>query len=155
MWQKLKEMIIGKQPIEMEHDFFGRILFMGGDEPADDDYWESELSIKEAKEPLTIIINAPVSGPTKHHVDFLENAVSDLDALFKKCWPIFKPDFQQWTNKELNENWKDDFELLSIEIPKNADENNEWTVGYFVEAANHYFTARFIDGEPRYNEIDG
>lgn len=155
MWQKLKKMILGKPSIEMEHDFFGKILFMGGDEPAEDDYWESELPIREAKEPLTVIINAPVSGPTERHVDFLENAVSDLDALFQKCWPIFEPDFQQWTDKEFNGNWKEDFELLSIEIPKNADENNEWTVGYYVDAANHYFTARFIDGEPKFNEIDG
>lgn len=155
MWQKLKEMILGEPPVEMEHEYFGKILFMGGEEPADDDYWEAEAQIKEAKEPLTILINAPLSGPTKDHVEFYKNAVSDLDALFSKCWPIFEPDFQQWTDKQFSGNWKDDFELMSIEIPRGADEMNEWTVGYYVEAAKHYFTARFIDGSPTYNEIDG
>lgn len=155
MWQKLKKMIIGKPPIEMEHDFFGKMLFMGDEEPADDDYWEAELSIKEAKGPLTVLINAPISGPTEEHVSFYKNSVSDLDALFNKCWPIFEPDFRQWTEKEFSGDWKDDFELMSIEIPRNADEKNEWTVGYYVDAANHYFTARFIDGKPKYNEIDG
>jgi hypothetical protein len=32
---------------------------------------------------------------------------------------------------------------------------NEWTVSWFVDAANHYFTARFVDGAPRHCEIDG
>jgi len=49
----------------------------------------------------------------------------------------------------------DDFQLMSIEIPRDGDANNEWTAGYYVDKANHYFTARFIDGEPGYNEIDG
>ncbi|WP_217492218.1 hypothetical protein, partial [Veronia pacifica] len=155
MWQKIKDMILGKPPVEMEHEYFGKILFMGGDEPADDDYWEAEASINEAKEPLTILINAPLSGPTDVHVVFYKNAVSDLEALFDKCWPIFEPDFQQWTDKQFSGNWKDDFELMSIEIPRDADEKNEWTVGYYVDAAKHYFTARFIDGKPTYNEIDG
>jgi hypothetical protein len=155
MWQKIKEMIIGKPPVEMEHDYFGKILFMGGTEPADNDYWEAEARIDDAKEPLTLLINAPLSGPTKAHVEFYEKAVSDLDALFSKCWPIFESDFQQWTDKNFSGNWKDDFELMSIEIPRCADENNEWTVSYYVDAANHYFTARFVDGKPKYNEIDG
>ena len=155
MWKKLKEIILGKPPVDMEHDYFGKILFMGGGKPADDDYWEAEAPIKEAKEPLTILINAPISGPTEAHVEFYKKAVSDLDALFGKCWPIFEPDFQQWTDKRFSGNWKDDFELMSITIPRGADENNEWTVGYYVDAAKHYFTARFIDGKPKYNEIDG
>ncbi len=107
------------------------------------------------QEPLTVLINAPREGPTEKHVGFYKNAISDLDALFNKCWPIFEPDFKQWTNKDFSGNWKDDFELMSIEIPRDAAENNEWTVSYFVDASNHYFTARFINGEPKYNEIDG
>lgn len=155
MWQKLKEMILGTPPVEMEHEYFGKILFMGGDEPTYDDYWEAEASIKETKEPLAILINAQLSGPTEAHVEFYKNAVSDLESLFSKCWPIFEPDFQQWTGKQFSGKWKEDFELMSIEIPRDADEKNEWTVGYYVDAANHYFTARFIDGKPMYNEIDG
>jgi hypothetical protein len=88
-------------------------------------------------------------------VDFYKRCVSDLDTLFDKCWPIFEPDFQEWAGKTFSGKWRDDFKLMSIEIPREADENNEWTVGYYVDAANHYFTARFISGKPKYNEIDG
>ena len=155
MLKKLRNFFFGKPPIEMNHDFFGKILFFGGDTPKDDDYWEAELDIKEAKEPITILINASKEGPTNKHVEFCKKCISDLDTLFDRCWPIFKPDFQQCTGKQFSGNWTDDFELMSIEIPREADENNEWTVGYYVDAANHYFTARFINGKPEYNEIDG
>ena len=155
MLQKLKEFIFGKPPIEIEHEFFGKMFFMGSDIPADNDYWESELTIDGVHFTLTILVNAPKEGPDEKHVSFYQNVTSDLGALFDRCWPIFEPDFKQWTNKEFSGNWKDDFELMSIEIPMDADENNEWTVGYYVDAANHYFTARFIDGKPKFNEIDG
>jgi len=54
MLKKLKAFIFGKPPIEMDHEFIGRILFMGGDIPKEDDYWEAELENKEAKEPIWI-----------------------------------------------------------------------------------------------------
>jgi hypothetical protein len=155
MLRKLKEFIFGRPPIEINHEFFGKILFMGGDKHKEDDYWEAELEIKGAKEPITVLIGAGKEGPDSKHAAFFKKCVSDLDTLFDKCWPIFEPDFQQWTGKPFSENWRDDFELMSIEIPREADENNEWTVSYYVDAANHYFTARFINGKPKYNEIDG
>jgi hypothetical protein len=152
---KLKKILIGKPPVKMNHEFFGKISFVGGDIPDEDDYWEAELEIKEMKKPITVLIKTGKEGPTSKHVAFYKKCVSDLDTLFDKCWPIFEPDFQQWSGKPFSGKWRDDFELMSIEIPKEADENNEWTACYYVEAANHYFTACFIDGKPKYNEIDG
>jgi hypothetical protein len=155
MLRKLKEFIFGRPPTEMNHEFFGKILFMGVDKLKEDGYWEGELEIKGIKEPITVLINAGKEGPDSKYVAFFKKCVSDLDTLFDKCWPIFEPDFQQWTGKPFSGNWRDDFELMSIEIPREANENNEWTVGYYIDAANHYFTARFISGKPKYNEIDG
>jgi len=155
MLNKLKQFLFGKPPIQKQHDFFGKILFMGGDIPKDDDYWEAELEIKGSREPITILINAPIDGPDSRHVSFYEGCVADLDALFERCWPVFEPDFQEWTGNKFSGKWRDAFELMSIEIPREGDVTNEWTVGYYVDSANHYFTARFIDGTPKYNEIDG
>lgn len=155
MWQRLKAFLFGKPPVAKEHGYFGKMLFMADDDSGIDGYWEAELVIAAAKEPLTILINAPVSGPDAAQVVFCQQAIADPDALFDKCWPIFEPDFEQWTGTAFSGNWQDDFELMSIEIPRHADTSEEWTVGYYVDAANHYFTARFIDGKPRYNEVDG
>ena len=155
MLKKIKELILGKPPVELDHSFFGKILFMGGEIPKDDDYWEAEMNIDGSKEPITVLINAPKEGPNDKHIMFYKKHISDLDALFEKCWPIFEPDFLLWTNKTFSRPWRKDFEFMSIEIPRDADEKNKWTVGYYVDAAGHYFTARFIDGKPQYNEVDG
>ena len=82
MLRKLKKIICGKPPIEMNHEFFGKILFMGGDITKEDDYWEAELEIKEAKEPITVLIKTGKEGPNIQHVAFYKKCVSDLDTLF-------------------------------------------------------------------------
>ena len=155
MLEKLKQLLFGKPPPEIQHDFFGRMLFMGGEEPADDDYWECEQSVAGVKEPIAVLVNAGINGPTPEQVAFYKEATADLDVLFGKCWPVFEQDFEDWTKKPFTGNWRDDFELMSIEIPRDANPDNGWHVCYFVDQANHYFTARFVDGQPRYNEIDG
>ena len=155
MLQKLKERLFGKPPLKIEHGFFGKIIFMGGETPSDDDYWECELRVKGVKEPIGVTINAGIEGPKRGQVTFYKNAISNLDNLFDQCWPIFEPDFEQWTQKKFSGNWRDDFELMGIDIPKDASPNNKWAVCYFVDDANHYFTAQFENGRPKSNEIDG
>ncbi len=139
----------------MNHDFFGKILFMGGETPEEDDYWECELKIEGYSKPICVLITAGIDGPSQKHVDFFKEIISNLDNLFKRCWPIFEPDFEEWTRKTFCGNWKDDFELDGLQIPKDGNINNEWDVCYFVNAAGHYFTAYFKNGNPIYNEIDG
>jgi len=155
MLKKLKEIIFGKPPLGMNHEFFGKILFMGGDVPAEDDYWECELEVDGCKEPIGVLITAGLEGPTTDQVEFYKQVTSNLDELFKQCWPIFEPDFDQWTGKKFSGQWRDDFEFQGIGIPKDANKDNNWHVCYFVDSANHYFTAQFENGEPKYNAIDG
>ncbi len=140
----------------MEHGYFGTIVFEGGTEARDDDYWESEIFIDGLDKPLLVLITAGKEGPNNKHESLCKELTSDLDALFEKCWPIFKPDFKIWTKKEFSGNWRDDFELEVIVLPKDANLLNEWEVGYYVEAASgHNFTACFVNGLPKYNRIDG
>ena len=155
MWTALKHWILGKPPVEMEHEVFGHMLFLEGEQGGPEGYWECELPYANREGVLSVLVNAPLFGPDPRHVAFYQQVISNPDALFLRCWPVFEPDFEQWAGKPFSGNWQDDFELLSIEIPTEGDESNEWTVGYFVAAANHYFTARFINGKPEFNEIDG
>ena len=155
MLQKIKALFFGKPVVEIDHDYFGKIFFMGGSVPEDDDYWECELIVNDDKEPISIQITADINGPTSKQVMLCKANLSNLDGLFAKCWFIFEPDFQQWTDKKFSGKWRDDFELMGFSIPKDADTNNAWNVCYFVDSANHYFTAQFENGIAKYNEIDG
>jgi hypothetical protein len=97
MLQKLKEFIFGKPPIEIGHEFFGKMFFMGGDIPADNDYWESELTIDGVKGSLTILVNAPKEGPDEKHLSFYQNVTSDLGALFDRCCKsLFHSKIYRW-----------------------------------------------------------
>ncbi|UCD89059.1 MAG: hypothetical protein JSW04_11525 [Desulfobacterales bacterium] len=155
MLKKLKEKIFGKTPTTMDHEFFGKIVFMGGNIPDENDYWECEIELEKGKDPIGILITAGIEGPSFKQVEFCKDIISNLDKLFDKCWPIFEPDFEEWTGKTFSGNWRDDFKLMDISIPKDANIKNKWSVCYFVDAANHYFTANFENGSPKLNIIDG
>ena len=155
MLKKFIEKILGKPPLEMDHDFFGKLIFMGGDSTAGDDYWECELTINGCEDPIGISITADIEGPTAAQVELFNQLTADLDDLFNRCWMIFKSDFKQWTGKTFSGHWRDEFTLVGLGIPKDADINNDWHVCYFVESANHFFTAQFEGGMPTFNEIDG
>ncbi len=155
MLSKLKAWLFGQPPVERHHAFFGKVVFMGGATPEPDDYWECEQSVDGVKEPISVLIHAGLAGPGPRQVGFYRERMADLDELFRQCWPVFEPDFEQWTGKRFTGRWRDDFELMSVEIPLDGDINNDWSVCYFVAAANHYFTASFERGLPRYNTIDG
>ncbi len=62
MFLKLKELIFGKPPVERQHDFFGKIVFVGGETPQPDDYWENEQRVDGIKETLTVLIIAGIDG---------------------------------------------------------------------------------------------
>jgi hypothetical protein len=155
MLKKFIEKILGKPPLEMYHEFFGKLFFMGGDNTAGDDYWEGEMTIDGCEDPIGITISANIEGPTVAQVELFKQLISDLDELFNRCWLVFKPDFEQWAGKKFSGHWRSEFQLVGLGIPKHANLNNEWHVCYFVESANHFFTAQFEGGKPSFNEIDG
>ena len=51
--------------------------------------------------------------------------------------------------------WRDEFSLPGLGVPPRRDEAEPWDIGYFVDAANHYFTAHFEGGRPSYLTVDG
>lgn len=152
---KLQRLWFGGSAAEKHHEFFGKILFMGGVKPRADDYWENEQYVIELQKPITVLITAGLDGPDAAQITFYKQCTADLDQLFQKCWPIFEPDFQMWTKKKFSGKWQDDFELISLEIPLNGDADNPWSVCYFVEATNHYFSACFENNIAAYNLLDG
>ena len=118
-------------------------------------YWEGELHVPGLPEPVGLVVPAPETGPEEAQVAFCKTHLADLDALFERCRPLFEPDFEEWTQKAFPRAWRDDFLLVGLGLPARGDESEPWDVGYFVDAANHYFTAYFEDGRPSYLTVDG
>jgi hypothetical protein len=133
----------------LDHPYFGRLTFMF------DHYWEGELVVADVPEKVGLVIPAPATGPTEAQAAFCRRLLDDLDALFERCRPLFEPDFEEWAEKPFPAAWRDDFSLVGLGLPARGDEQEPWDVGYFVDAANHYFTAHFEQGRPSYLTVDG
>ena len=137
-----------KRPV-LDHPYFGRMTFMPGA------YWEAELVVPCLPEKLGLTVPAPESGPTEAQVELCRSLLVDLDALFERCRPLFEGEFEQWAEKPFPAAWREEFSLVGLGLPARGDELEPWDVGYFVDAANHYFTAHFEQGRPSYLTVDG
>jgi hypothetical protein len=68
---------------------------------------------------------------------------------------VFEGDFETWAEKPFPADWQDDFSLVGLDLPARGKDTESWSACYFVDAANHYFTACFEGGRARYATIDG
>jgi hypothetical protein len=141
--------LFGRRRVVLDHSYFGRLTFMSGS------YWEGELSVPGLPEKVGLVIPASESGPSEEQVRCCRGLLADLDGLFVRCRPVFEGDFEVWTEKPFPVSWREDFVLVGLGLPEGGDETRPWDVCYFVDAANHYFTAYFEDGQPSYSSIDG
>jgi hypothetical protein len=137
-----------KRPV-LDDPYFGRLTFMRGG------YWEGELVVPGVSEKVGLVVPASETGPSEEQAAFCRRLLADLDALFARCRPVFEGDFEQWAEKPFPAEWQADFSLVGLGLPEVGDNANPWNVCYFVDAANHYFTAYFEDGRPSYVTVDG
>jgi hypothetical protein len=142
-------MLFRRNRPQLDHPYFGRLTFMTGE------YWEGELVVPGVPKRVGLVVPAPESGPTDEQEAFCRSLVGDLDALFERCRPLFEPDFEAWAERPFPSAWREDFSLVGLGLPARGDETEPWDVGYFVDAANHYFTAHFEGGRPSYLTVDG
>jgi hypothetical protein len=137
-----------KRPV-LDHPYFGRLIFMRGS------YWEGELVLPGAREKIGLVVPAPATGPSDAQLAFCRRLLSDPDALFSRCRPLFEGDFEEWTEKPFPPDWRKEFSLVGLGLPEDGDDSRPWDVTYFVDSANHYFAAYFERGRPSYLTVDG
>jgi hypothetical protein len=140
--------LFGRRPL-LDHPYFGRLTFMRGE------YWEGELEVPGSPEPVGLVVPAPAAGPDEAQAEFCRNLLADQDALFERCRPLVEDEFERWAEKPFPAAWRDEFTLTGLGLPARGDEREPWDVGYFVDAANHYFTAHAEQGRPSYLTVDG
>ena len=138
---------------ELEHPYFGRMRYFEGKDQAG--YWEAEVPIAEPPGKASVTLNGLPDGPTPAEEAFCREALADLDALFDRCREAFAPRYEEWAQEPMPADWRGPFELDGISVPPGGDDSGEWEVCYFVEPANHWFTAHFASGEVESVAVDG
>ena len=140
--------LFGRKRPQLEHPFFGTLTWMDG-------YWEGELTVEGVPERVGLVVPAPETGPVEAQAAFCRSVLNDLDGLFTRCRPVFEGDFEEWSGKPFPTDWRSEFSLVGLGLPERGDDLRPWDVCYFVDAANHYFTAYFEGGRAAYLTVDG
>jgi hypothetical protein len=139
---------------DMKHTYFGDLMYDGIGN--DKDIWEGEISLAPISDSIGIHITAGESGPTDNHVTFIETLKSNIEQVIEDITPKLKPSFEQWTDKSYPKEFFDEFKLVHITIPLNADLSNPWSISFDCKSdIEHMFTVEYENGFPIGVSIDG
>ena len=136
------------------HPYFESLTYFGHEDPTRC-YWEAEIADPELSEKISITMQGTEEGPTPSEQEFCQRTISDLDGLFAKCRSAFEPEFISWAEQPFPAEWRKAFLLVGFSVPPQGDASQPWEVTYFVEPANHYFTAEFESDRVVRVVIDG
>ena len=139
---------------DFPHSYFERLTYFGHKDPTRC-YWEAEMTNPECSEKIDITMQGTEDGPTPAEQEFCERVISDLDGLFVKCRSAFEAEFIAWAEHPFPEKWREAFTLVGFSVPPQGDTSQPWEVTYFVEPANHYFTAEFESDRVVRVTVDG
>lgn len=147
--------LFGK-PVTIDHEFFGKMLFMGGKKPKADDYFECRRHFKPSDSDIEIGIDADISGPTYKQVSFFKDIESNYLQVTKAIIPLIE--------KELR-NFKEDFKIIDFDnefvpvylnIPRCESKPIIWEIAFESDHdKNHTFTLTMHDFEAKEILIDG
>ena len=139
---------------EATHPYFENLVYFGFKDEQKC-YWESELLLPNGQGRIGVTMQGTKNGPTEAEVAFCRRTLSDLDGLFAKCRKAFEATYEPWVKAPMPADWRSVMTLDGFWIPRDGDESNDWEVCYFVEPAQHYFTAVFRNGRVERVDVDG
>jgi hypothetical protein len=145
--------LFGKLPKYVEHDVFGKCLFMrakaGG-------YWECETVLNGS--PFTVIIETfQEAPPSAEQSQFYREIVGDPDAAFERGASLLVQEYIEWTGQPFPASWTTAFKFVGMTVPLEGSATNDWDLSYdcLSDDARHMFTCYFVGGRPSYVVVDG
>jgi hypothetical protein len=147
--------IFGKT-IQIDHEFFGKMLFRGSKRPEPTDYFECRRPFKPSGDIIEIGIDGDVSGPTERQVQFFKSIEDNYSQVTKAVTPLIEDEFK---------NFKEDFKIIDfhtefvpvyLRIPRCESEPVIWEIAFESDHdRNHTFTLTMHDFEAKEILIDG
>ncbi len=147
--------IFGKSS-HIEHDFFGKMLFVGGKVPATTDYFECRRYFKPSNDVIAIGIDGNISGPTEEQVLFFKSLEDNYLKISQTIIPLIENEFK---------NFKEDFRILDFEkefvpvylkLPRCESLPIIWEIAFESDHdRDHTFTLTIHDFEANEILIDG
>jgi len=127
------------------------VLYLG--RKGEGGYWEAELPAEP--ETFAVVIPAGKDESLDPYAALCGKLLDDRMELLRRCKAAFEAEFTKWKQASPPPHWEEGCFLDCITLPAAADEANEWSVCYFIAAANRYFIATFRGGALAEVIIDG
>jgi len=147
--------IFGKTP-KIEHDFFGKMIFLGGKVPDPSDYFECRRHFKPSDEVIEIGIDGDVSGPTEKQVLFFKSIEDNYPAITRAITPFIEDEFKNFKEDFKILDFDKEFEPVYLRLPRCESKPIIWEIAFESDHdRNHTFTLTMNDFEAREILIDG
>lgn len=154
IWHALNGDLLGRElTFHRTHPVLGEIVYYG--EKGRGGHWETELRRPQQAKQFSVVLPAPAEGPPDAQVEFVEDVTKDLNALFLVCREALQKEFPKWSKADWPADWKNEFELDSLEAPRKGLKNGKWSICYYANSARRYFTAHLRDGVVSRVTVDG
>lgn len=154
LWQFVNKDITGREEIlELTDGFFGKVVYFG--KKGQGGHWEAELRQPKSDDKFSVVIPASKDASLEPYAQLMASLIEDTDSMFKRCQQAFEIEWVKWVNGPFPARWKETFVLNCITLPENAELSDSWSVCYFVNPADRYFTARFQNGKVNDVIVDG
>ena len=154
LWQLVEKDITGPvETLELTDGFFGKVVYFGTKGQAG--HWEAELRQPRSDDKFSVVIPAGKEASLEPYAYLMANLLDDMDSMFKCCRQAFEAEWMKWVNEPFPARWRETFILNCITLPGNANLDDHWSLCYFVNPAERYFTALFHAGKVSEVIVDG
>ena len=143
-----------KPRLKIQDEVFGEMKYYKSKDPAHC-FFEAEAYFKPLEKKIGFTIYAGETGPTKSQKNFYELFQQRYDQLKSSLIPLLNKQLVDWYAGRSIENFDQEFDLESIEIPGIDGQPVKWSICYAAKKINHWATIDFIDFEPQKVLIDG
>ena len=147
--------IFGKT-VKIDHDFFGRMLFVGGKVPDPTDYFECRRHFKPADQIIEIVIDGSISGPTEKQILFFKSIEDHYSRVAETIIPLIEEEFRNFREDFRVLNFQNEFVPVYLRIPRCDSQPIIWEIAFNSEHdRNHTFTVTMHDFQAKEILIDG
>jgi len=141
-----------KKPEKIQDEIFGEIRLFKSKKNSG---CEAESFFKPCNKVIGVIIDCDENPPTEKQKEFYISIQYNYEQIKNASIPILNKELIDWYKGQTIQNFDEEFELESIQIPIiNATPIN-WSITYVVKKINHWATIDFSDFKPVNVLIDG
>lgn len=143
---KLKSLLPKNElQIDIVHPVFGELQ---ADAIDDDSLWQGAVIFSPLNIKVAVNINAGLKGPDKNHTEFYEQFVRSYSNEVDAVSPLLIAEFEHWFGKSPDSSFSDCFVFSGLEIPRNGDRNNSWSITFdCLEDPNRHLFTVYVKGD--------